>query len=76
MGDRHHTSALAVAVTDNINEVVVALEQLPGPVPPIDLPTILTTRICGIFDNFGIYHWDELVKNSKCVDYGDFFAAR
>jgi len=26
---RHHTPALVVAVTDNINEVVVALEQLP-----------------------------------------------
>jgi hypothetical protein len=45
---RHHTPALAVAVTDSIIEVVVALEQLPGPIPPIDLPTSLTTEICGI----------------------------
>ena len=52
--DRHHTPALAVAAIESINEVVVALDQLPGPIPPTDLPTNLTTEICGIFDNFGI----------------------
>jgi hypothetical protein len=50
--DRHHTPALVVVVTDSINEVVVALEQLPEPIPPIDLPTSLTTELCGIYDDF------------------------
>ena len=53
---RHHTPAFYIVVADNINEVVVALEQLPGPIPPIDLPTSLTTELCGIYDDFSIYH--------------------
>ena len=69
-------SALAVAVTDSINEAVVAIEQLQRPIPPIDLLTSLTTEICGIFDNFGIYHWDDFIDESKCFDYGDFVTAR
>jgi hypothetical protein len=73
---RHHTPTLAVAVTDSINEDVLALEQLPGPITPIDLPTSLTTKICGIFDNFGIHHWDDFIDKSKCFDYGDFITAR
>ena len=73
---RHHTAALAVNVTDRINEAVVALEQLPGPIPPIDLPTSLTTKICGIFDNFGVYHWDDFIDKYKCFDYGDFVTAQ
>ena len=73
---RHHTPALAVAVTDNINETVVALQQLPGPIPPTDLPTSLTTEKCEIFDNFAIYHWDDFIDKSKCFDYGDFITAR
>ena len=73
---RHQTPALTVAVTDNINEVVVALEQLPGPIHPIDLRNSLTTEICGIFHNFGIYHWDDFIDKSKCFDYGDFVNAR
>jgi len=73
---RHHTTAFAVAVTNNINEVVVALEHFPGPIPPIDLPTSLTTKICGIFDNFGIYHLDDLIDKPKCIDNGDFVIAR
>jgi hypothetical protein len=35
---RHHTPALDVAVTDNINGVVVSLEQLQGPIPLLDPP--------------------------------------
>ena len=73
---RHFTTALAVAVTDSINEVVVALEQLPGPIPPIDLPISLTIETCKIFDNFGIYHQDDFMDKSKCFDYGDFVTAR
>ena len=41
---RHHTPALVVVVTDSISEVVVALEQLSGPILPIDPPTSLTTE--------------------------------
>ena len=73
---RHHTPALVVAVTDNINEVVVALGQLPGPIPSLDPPTSLTTEICGIFDTFSIYHWDDFSDKSKYFDYGDFVFAR
>jgi len=73
---RHHTPALVVAVTDSINEVVVELEQLPGPIPPLDPPTSLTTEICGIFDSFSNYHWDDSSDKSKCFDYGDFLSAR
>jgi hypothetical protein len=69
---RHHTPALVVAITDNINEVVVALEQLPGPIPPLDPPTSLTTEMCEIFDNFCICHWDNFSDKSKCFDCGDF----
>ena len=67
---------MAVAVIDNINEVVVELEQLSGPIPHIDLPTSLTTEMCGIFDNCSLYHWDDFIDTSKCFDYGDFFTAR
>jgi hypothetical protein len=53
---RHHTPALAVFVTDSINEAVVALEQLPGPIPHIEHPTSFTTEIYGTSDEFSIYH--------------------
>ncbi len=39
-------------------------------------PTSLTTKICGILDNFSIYHWDDFCDKSKCFDYGDFVSAR
>jgi hypothetical protein len=73
---RHHTPALAVAVTVSINEDVVALEQLPGPIPSINLPSSLTTEMCEIFDNFSICHWDGFIDKSKCFDYVDFVTAR
>jgi len=73
---RRHTHALAIAVIDSINEAIVALEQLPGPIPPLDPPTNLTTKICGIFDIFHIYHYDDFNDKSKCFNYGDFFSAR
>jgi hypothetical protein len=73
---RHHTPALLVAVTERLNEVVVALEQFSGPIPPLDPPTSLTTEICGIFDNLAIYHWDNFCDKSKFFDYCDFVAAR
>jgi hypothetical protein len=72
----HHTLALDVAVTDNIKKVVVALELLPGPIPLLDPPTSLTTEICGILDDFSIYHWDNFCDKSKCFDHGDFISAR
>ncbi len=73
---RHHTPASDVAVTDNINEVVVALEQLLGPIPPIKHPTSFTTEICGTSDEFSIYHWDKFTDKSKCFDYGELITAR
>jgi hypothetical protein len=42
---RHSTPALDVVVTANINEDVIALEQLPGPILPLDPRTSLTTEI-------------------------------
>jgi len=69
-------SALVVAVTDNINEDVVALEQLLEPIPPLDPPTSLTTEIFAIFDNFSIYHWDNFSDKFKYFDYGDFVFAQ
>ena len=67
---------MVVAVTECIKEVVVALEQFPGPIPPLDPPTSLTDEICGIFDNFSIYHWDNFSDKSKCFHYDDFAFAR
>jgi len=61
---RHHTPALVVASTDRINKVVVAFEQLPGLIPPLDPPSSRTIDICGIFDNFSIYHWDNFSDKS------------
>jgi hypothetical protein len=51
---RHHTPALHVAVNDSINEVEVALEKLPGLIPPFDPPTSFTTEICEFFYKFSI----------------------
>ena len=73
---RHHTPAMVVAVTDNIDEDVVTQEQLPRPIPPLDPPTSLTIVRCGIFDNFSIYHWDNFSDTSKCFEHGDFVSAR
>ena len=67
---------MVVAVTGSVNEAVVALEQLPGPNPPLDPPTSLTIEICGIFDNFSISHWDKFSDKSKYFDYCDFVSAR
>jgi hypothetical protein len=53
---RHYTTALVVGVAGSINESVVASEQLPGPIPPLDPHTSLTTEICGTRDDFSIYH--------------------
>jgi hypothetical protein len=57
---------MTVVVTANINETLVALGSLPGPVPPVDIPTSFTTKICGIVDEFSIYHWDEFSNKSLC----------
>ena len=73
---RHHIPALVVAVIDCINEVVVALEKLPRPIPPLDPLTSLTTEICGMLYNFSIYPWDNFYDKSKCFDYGEFVSAR
>jgi len=73
---RHHTPALVVAVTDNIYEVVIALEQLPGPILALDHATTLTNVLCGIFNIFPIYHWNSFSDKSKCFDFGDFVSAR
>ena len=73
---RHHISALDVAVTDSINEVVVELEKLSGPIPPLDPPTSLATEICEILDSVSNYHWDDFNDKSKCFDYGDSVSAR
>jgi hypothetical protein len=73
---RHHIPALVVVVTDSINDDVVVLDQLPGPIPHIDLPTSLRIELCRIYDDFYIYHWDDFIDKSKCFDCGDFVTAR
>ena len=52
--------------------VVLALDQHPGPISHLDPSTSLTTEICGIFDSVSIYHWDNFIDKSKCLDCGDF----
>ena len=56
---------MVVVVTDDIDEVVVVLEQLLGPIPPLNPPNCITTEICGTFDNFSNYHWDNFSDKSK-----------
>jgi len=58
-----------------INEAVVVLEHLPGPIPPLDPPTCLTTEVCENFDNSSIYHSDNFSDTSKRFNYGDFVFA-
>ena len=70
---RHHTPALVVAVTVRAKASVVALDQLPGPIPLVDPPTSLTTEICGTFDIFSIYNWDNLSDKSKCLNMATLF---
>ena len=36
----------------------------------------MSIEICGIFDNFSFYHWDDFSDKSKCFDYGVFVYAR
>jgi hypothetical protein len=67
---RHHTPALGIDVTYNINEALVSLKQLPGPLPLVDFSTSLTTKLCIICDEFSIYHSDDFSDKSKCFDYG------
>ncbi len=67
---------MVIAITDSIKEVVVTFEHLPGPNPPFDLPTSLTTEVCGFAYNFSVYYWDNFSDKSKCFDYGYFVYAR
>jgi hypothetical protein len=63
---------LAAVVIDNTNGEVTTLGTLlPGPVPPIDLPTSLRTELCGIVDEFSICHWGDIIDKSKCFDFGE-----
>ena len=68
---RHNTPALAVVVTDNINETLVALEQIPETLPLVEFSTSLVIELIGIFDEFSIYHWDDFKDKSKCFEYGE-----
>jgi hypothetical protein len=48
---RHHVPELATIGTDHINDVVAAFENLiPGPIPLVNAPDILTTKACGYQD--------------------------
>ena len=46
---RHHTPAMVVAGTDSLNEVIVELEQLPGPIPPLDPEICVEILIISLF---------------------------
>jgi len=65
-----------VKVTGNIIEVVIALESLPGLAPPVDSPTGLTIELCGIEDEFSIYHWDDNTDKSNCFNHGEITKAK
>ena len=67
---------MALATSDNINETVATLEHRPGLATPVDLPTKLAIDICGSFDDFSIYYWDELSDKSHCFDYGKLVSVR
>jgi hypothetical protein len=59
-----------------MNEALVALEQLPGPLPPFEFTISLTTQLCGNFDEFSIYHWGDFNDNYKYFDYGELITIR
>ena len=59
-----------------MNESLVALEQLPGSLPHVEILPSLTNELCGIFDEFSTYHSDDFDDKSKCFDYGDLIKAR
>jgi hypothetical protein len=69
----HDTPALDDFVTENVNE---ALEKLMGPLPRVGFHTSLTTKLCGICDEFCNFHWDEFSDKSKCFDYGELATTR
>ena len=50
----------------------MALEQLPGPLPLSNVlsSSSLTNEVCGTYDEFSVYHWDEFNDKFKCFDYG------
>jgi hypothetical protein len=72
----HHTPALDVDATNNMNENLLALGRLPGPLPPVDFSTNLTIVHNGILDEFFIYNWDDFNDNYKCFNYGELIIAR
>jgi hypothetical protein len=56
---RHHIPVLALVVTDHIDEAVDALENYPGPAPPVKALYSLMPKICGSSYDFSIYHSDD-----------------
>jgi len=67
---------LVVVVTDSVNEALVALEQLPEPLPPVEFSISLTIELCGNFDEFFSYYWGDFNDKFKCFDYGELVTTR
>ena len=59
-----------------MNEALVELEQLPGHIPLVQFLTGLSAKLCGNFDEFYIYHWDDFNYKSRCFDYGELVTSR
>ena len=70
---RHHTPWIANLNVDHLNDIVAPYEGQPGPLPPVEIPTILIHYVYETTDEFYIYSWDERVEKSRCFDLGDFF---
>jgi hypothetical protein len=53
---RHHTPRMATLTVDHLNDIEASYEGQPGPLPPVEIPTILTLRTpLGTIDEFYIY---------------------
>jgi len=68
---RHDTPALVVIVASIMNETLVALEHLPGHLPPTELSTSLTTELYIYIFKISVYHWDDFNDKSMCFYYGE-----
>ena len=59
---RHHTPRMATRIVDHLNEVEASYEGQPGPLPPVEIPTILTIQTSyGTEDEYFTYSWEDRV---------------
>ncbi len=66
-------------MVDHLNLIEESYEDLPGPLPPVVIPTSLTIDTpYGDTDEFSIYQWDERAPLNKAhfLDFGDIVTAK